>query len=81
MTLWLSLLLVATPADERTSDRYLRQLDELSALWSRYEFDYVKDGRVVELDERGITTSEAQSYGMLRAVWQRDKEAFSAVWR
>ncbi len=81
MTLWLSLILAAAPADERTSDRYLRQLDELSALWSRYEFDYVKDGRVVELDERGITTSEAQSYGMLRAVWQRDKEAFASIWR
>lgn len=81
MHFWLSILLVAAPTQERTSDRYLRQLDELSALWSRYEYEYVKDGRVVELDERGITTSEAQSYGMLRAVWQRDKDAFAAIWK
>ena len=40
-------------------DRVAR-LDELSALWSFYQFRYVEGGRVVSLDEDRITTSEGQ---------------------
>src|SRR5919199_3538556 len=57
-----------------------RQLDELSALWSFYKYHYVRDGRVVALDEGGITTSEGQSYAMLRAVWSDDPWTFERVW-
>ncbi|MCI0673532.1 MAG: glycosyl hydrolase family 8 [Myxococcaceae bacterium] len=58
-----------------------RQLDELSALWSFYKFTYIRDGRVVSLDEGDITTSEGQSYAMLRAVWANDPWTFESVWR
>ncbi len=58
-----------------------RALDELSALWSYYKHTYIQDGRVIALDEDGITTSEGQSYAMLRAVWANDPWTFEAVWR
>ncbi|HEX9050640.1 MAG TPA: glycosyl hydrolase family 8, partial [Anaeromyxobacter sp.] len=63
------------PADARARER-----DELSALWSLYRYTHVQGGRVVELDEDGITTSEGQAYAMLRAVWANDRPSFDAVW-
>jgi cellulose synthase (UDP-forming) len=68
------------PSAERSSDRYIRQLDDLSALWSYYKQRYIVDGRVVSWDEQGITTSEGQGYAMLRAVWSGDRATFDRVW-
>jgi cellulose synthase (UDP-forming) len=80
------LLTLAAPAaglaetPHSSSDLYIRQLDELSALWSFYKKTYIVNGRVISLDENGITTSEGQSYAMLRAVWSNDRPTFSSVW-
>jgi cellulose synthase (UDP-forming) len=71
----------ARDAGPSRSDRLARERDELSALWSLYRYTHVQDGRVVELDEGGVTTSEGQSYAMLRAVWAGDRETFESVWR
>jgi cellulose synthase (UDP-forming) len=68
------------PPAERSSDRYIRQLDDLSALWSYYKQRYIIDGRVVSWDEQGITTSEGQGYALLRAVWSGDRATFDRVW-
>ncbi|WP_242393704.1 glycosyl hydrolase family 8 [Anaeromyxobacter oryzisoli] len=65
----------------RTRDARARERDELSALWSFYKYQFVEDGRVVALDEGGITTSEGQAYAMLRAVWAGDRAALDQVWR
>lgn len=70
---------VAVTASE-TNDRYIRQLDEWSALWSFYKQTYIQKGRVVSLDEQGITTSEGQGYALLRAVWSNDRATFESVW-
>ena len=67
-----------TPAP--SSDLYIRQVDELSALWSFYKQKYIVSGRVISLDENGITTSEGQGYAMLRAVWSNDRHTFTTVW-
>ena len=80
-------LLVAadTPADAKSSnassDRLIRQLDDLSALWSFYRQTYIRDGRVISLDEQGVTTSEGQGYAMLRSVWSNDRATFDRVWQ
>ena len=85
--LWLLCLLVlaGTPADAKSSstssDRLIRQLDDLSALWSFYRQTHIRDGRVISLDEQGVTTSEGQGYAMLRAVWSNDRDTFQSVWR
>ncbi|MGH7228281.1 MAG: glycosyl hydrolase family 8, partial [Nitrospiraceae bacterium] len=63
-----------------SSDLYIRQVDELSALWSFYKQKYIVSGRVISLDENGITTSEGQGYAMLRAVWSNDRHTFTTVW-
>ena len=65
---------------EKSSDRYLRQVDELSALWSYYKYHYIVNGKVVSLDEEGVTTSEGQGYAMLRSVWSGDRHTFDSVW-
>jgi cellulose synthase (UDP-forming) len=57
-----------------------RQREELSALWSYYKYAYIKEGRVVSLDEGQITTSEGQGYALLRAVWSDDRLTFEEVW-
>ncbi|MDP1768688.1 MAG: glycosyl hydrolase family 8 [Nitrospirota bacterium] len=71
---------VTQSQQERSSDRYIHQLDDLSALWSFYKQTYIQHGRVVSLDEQGITTSEGQGYAMLRAVWSNDRTTFNTVW-
>lgn len=55
----------------------------LDVLWTRYKESYVsEDGRTTDWEQRGgVTTSEAQSYTMLRAVWVDDKETFDAAWQ
>lgn len=58
----------------------IERMDLQAALWSYYRFHYIDDGRVVSLDEDRITTSEGQSYAMLRAVWSDDRATFDAVW-
>jgi hypothetical protein len=50
---------------------------ELVALWEEYKKEYLEPG-TSRLDKQKdfITTSEGQSYAMLRAVWVGDKETF-----
>ncbi len=71
----------ARPHEPTPSERYVQRLDELSALWSAYRYHYIQGGQVASLDEGGVTTSEGQSYAMLRAVWQGDRTTFRQVWK
>jgi cellulose synthase (UDP-forming) len=70
-----------SPRAGPSRDARARELDELSALWSLYRYRFVQEGRVVALDEDGITTSEGQGYAMLRAVWAGDRPELDRVWR
>lgn len=63
------------------ADRSLKQLNSLHELWNFYKYTYIKDGRVISWDENGITTSEGQSYAMLRAVWANDHPTFKQVYQ
>lgn len=51
---------------------------QLEALWRTYKIEYLEKGTGRTLDkQRGnITTSEGQSYTLLRAVWQDDRQTF-----
>ncbi len=54
----------------------------LAAAWSGYRQAFVQpDGRVVDPTRGGVTTSEGQSYALLRAVWMGDWGTFQTVWR
>jgi endoglucanase len=54
----------------------------LQEAWGGYKQTFVQpDGRVVDPTRGGITTSEGQSYALLRAVWMGDRSSFDAVWR
>ncbi len=54
----------------------------LSGLWNSYKQEYWESstGRTLDKQSNNITTSEGQSYTMLRAVWQSDKATFDATW-
>lgn len=54
----------------------------LSALWESYKKDYwdSSSGRVHDRQQNDLTTSEGQSYAMLRAVWLDDKPSFDKTW-
>jgi cellulose synthase (UDP-forming) len=75
------ILLSCAPGERGRREAVARDRDALSALWSYYRYTHVSGGRVVALDEGGITTSEGQGYALLRAVWSGDRAAFDAVWR
>jgi endoglucanase len=55
----------------------------LEATWREYKRTYIEQGsmRTFDPDRGGITTSEGQSYTMLRAVWLDDKPTFDASWK
>src|SRR5882724_11341468 len=52
----------------------------LENLWANYKTNYIDaTGRAIDKDStqgESITTSEGQSYTMLRSVWMADKEMF-----
>jgi endo-1,4-beta-D-glucanase Y len=54
----------------------------LQEAWGGYKQTFVQpDGRVIDPTRGGITTSEGQSYALLRAVWMGDRSSFDSVWR
>lgn len=54
----------------------------LASSWYNYKLLYVDPSthRTIDTQRDNITTSEGQSYTMLRAVWQGDQETFEAAW-
>ncbi len=51
----------------------------LRSTWQSYATQFIHDGHVVD-PSNGNTTSEGQSYAMLRAAWMDDRTAFDSVW-
>lgn len=52
----------------------------LSATWQDYKNVYVDPTYRTIDKQRGVTTSEGQSYTMLRAAWMGDKPTFDGSW-
>ena len=54
----------------------------LSALYNDYKKEYWEAdvGRTIDKERANITTSEGQSYTMLRAVWTSDQQTFDKTW-
>jgi endo-1,4-beta-D-glucanase Y len=54
----------------------------LDGIWSNYKTSYWESstGRTLDKQSDNITTSEGQSYTMLRAVWESDKTTFDKTW-
>jgi endo-1,4-beta-D-glucanase Y len=54
----------------------------LNTLWNSYKQEYLEPGTSRTLDKQraNVTTSEGQSYTMLRAVWVGDKKTFDEAW-
>jgi len=53
----------------------------LVSTWDKFRDQFInKDGRVIDYSQNSITTSEGQSYAMLRSVWVDDKPTFDKVW-
>lgn len=54
----------------------------LVSSWERYKEKFIsEEGRVIDYLQNNITTSEGQSYAMLRAVFVDDKTTFDQVWK
>jgi endoglucanase len=72
----------------RSSDRYgvplvFSEKEMLTLLWNNYKHNYIEQdtGRTLDIQQNNITTSEGQSYTMLRAVWMDDKETFDKAYK
>jgi endo-1,4-beta-D-glucanase Y len=52
--------------------------NELAAIWEHYKTEYFEPStnRVLDRQKDNITTSEGESYALLRAVWMDDKTSF-----
>lgn len=66
----------APPGDDRSVDALLQDT------WQAYVRGFVQgDGRVIDPKAGSISTSEGQSYAMLRAAWIDDRSTFDKAWR
>ncbi len=55
--------------------------EQLERAWNSYKQEFIQgDGRVLDPMFGGITTSEGQSYALLRAVWSNDRDTFERTW-
>jgi len=76
----------SNPAPEnRAYAPYIGQLEPTSRLWFEHAFDvyktaFIDNGRVFDPQNRGITHSEGQGYGMMLALMGNDRATFSAIW-
>jgi endoglucanase len=52
----------------------------LGRTWETYKARFIHAGRVIDPGRNGDTTSEGQSYALLRAVYMNDRPTFEAVW-
>ncbi len=75
---------IAVSRSEKGKEPTLQVADDisLSLLWQQYKNRYwhKASGRTVDPDRDNITTSEGQSYTMLRAVWINDRSTFDKTW-
>lgn len=53
----------------------------LTRSWESYKRNFMQSGRVIDPENNGVTTSEGQSYALLRAVWMGDQATFDQVWQ
>lgn len=54
----------------------------LTSSWEKYKMEFLnQDGRILDHSQNDITTSEGQSYVLLRAVWVDDKQTFDKAWK
>ena len=73
---------LAFSSDKVDEKKVFAESTMLSGLWNSYKLEYWEagTGRTLDKQQGNITTSEGQSYTMLRAVWQSDKETFDTSW-
>lgn len=81
-------LIIAASVSYRNSERADKKLvfsenTMLSALYNDYRKEYweAETGRTIDRERDDITTSEGQSYTMLRAVWMSDQPTFDKTWK
>ena len=76
---------VTAAADRVAADDSRASSDQtaLDALWRVYTDTYLEtgSGRTVDRQTDDITTSEGQSYTMMRAVWSDDLQTFADSWQ
>ncbi len=65
-------------SSQRQSPSVFSSNKQLEALWRNYKLEYLEPvtGRTLDKQRNNLTTSEGESYTMLRAVWQDDQETF-----
>ena len=52
----------------------------LKESWVAYKGRFIQsDGRVIDLKAEGVSTSEGQSYALMRAVWVGDQQSFDRI--
>lgn len=80
----LILAIVAYTNSQRTKVPIVfSEKDMLATLWQNYKKEYLEEGtfRTLDKQQNNITTSEGQSYTMLRAVWMDDKATFDGAYK
>ena len=74
------ILLICFLFASRTISSELNSNNQLRQAWETYKSFFIQqDGRVIDFKGNNITTSEGQSYALLRAVWMNDRSTFDKV--
>lgn len=82
LALVLLIVLLMTHHDNTNTKTFVTPARLQTALWDDYKQHYVQaSGQVTDPQNNNQTTSEAESYTMLRAVWQNDRPTFDHSWQ
>ncbi|HSH17890.1 MAG TPA: glycosyl hydrolase family 8 [Candidatus Saccharimonadales bacterium] len=83
LVLGASFVLAYTNGTRQGTPLIYAEKDMLQELWASYKRNYIEEssGRTLDKQLDNITTSEGQSYTMLRAVWMDDRQTFDKSWQ
>ncbi len=74
-------ILIADGGDIKIHKRYSHEQILLTESWNVYKNAFIHSyGQVID-PARNLTTSEGQSYAMLRSVFMQDQSTFDGVWQ
>lgn len=80
--LFLLIVLVYRNSQFGTVPRPYSSYTLVASTWDKYKTEFLNsDGRIIDYSNHSVTTSEGQSYALLRAVWMDDKTIFDRIWK
>ena len=80
LSIFFVLMIMASPAS--ALDQHGLSASQISQLWEQYKANFIQsDGRVIDRQQRAVSHSESQGYGLLLSMLNDDRVMFETIMR